>query len=135
MLVCRSCFNTKKFAQVSDRADARDVEQTANGVKISAWNRPDERVPGLYCPECGSVVEPDPDIDVVDGRRSFVRPGDFDSASFVDELLNLRSDGTKWTRLDLPPQAARYAESPRGLAPALESALDRAGRLPGLGHT
>lgn len=134
MLVCRGCFNTKIFAQVSERADARDVEQTAAGVVIKPWDRPDDRPTGLYCRECSNPVDPDPDIALPDDRISFVGPAEFDAEAFVSELLTLSSAGSQWARLDLPAQEATYAELPEGLAPAIRRALERSGRLPLYSH-
>lgn len=134
MLVCRSCFNTKVFAQVSARGDARDIEQTAQGVKIRPWDRPDSRSGGLYCPECGEPVPPDPDIELDDDRLSFVSPADFDATAFAEELLGLRSDDTHWSRLELPAQDPQFGDLPAAVHPQLRTALDRTGRLPVFTH-
>lgn len=134
MLVCRNCFNTKVFTQVSARADARDVEQTAQGVKIRPWNRSDPRPGGLYCPECGEAVPPDPDIELNDDRLSFVSPADFDADAFAEELVALRSDDTHWSRLELPAQEPQFGDLPSAVHPQLRAALSRTGRLPVFTH-
>lgn len=128
MLACWECRNQQSFFQISDRGDARDLEQQSTGLKPKPWDRPDERPPGVYCARCQRSVEGDVgELGLADDRIDFLHPDDVDAEKLAAELQALRPDA-EWTRLELPPRSARFADCPLQLHPALLDALDRTGR-------
>ena len=131
MLACWECRNLEHFIQVSERGDARSVVQSVkSGLRSRPWDRRDDRPPGLFCTNCCSPVEADLDaLGLLDDRIAFVLPSEFRADGLADELVSLRADAA-WNRLDLAEHAARHAEMPPGVHPAVSEALIRTHRLP-----
>lgn len=131
MLACWECRNLEQFVQVSARGDARVVVQSSKtGLRARPWDRRDVRLSELYCASCTSPVEANIDaLGLLDDRIVFVAPADFRSDGLADALVSLRTDAA-WSRLELAEEAARYADLPEGVDPAVVEALTRTGRLP-----
>ncbi|MEO7836488.1 MAG: DEAD/DEAH box helicase [Acidimicrobiales bacterium] len=66
---------------------------------------------------------------MTDDRIEFVQPSDFRADLLAEELTALRPDAV-WNRLDLAGRAARHADLPPQVHPAVVDALQRNGRLP-----
>jgi DEAD/DEAH box helicase domain-containing protein len=130
VLACFGCQNLERFVQVSSRDDAREIHQTMAGVRLSAWDQPDTREPGVYCLSCAKPVDIDVDqLGLTDDRIDFVRPDSFEAEALAAELIAMRSDAD-WERLELPATPAVYADLPAGIHDSVVAALTRTDRLP-----
>ena len=128
MLACFPCENLSKFVQVSERADARELTMTLEGLRREGWNKADTRDPGVYCAVCGRALTFDVIANgLVDDRIDYLKPDAFDASAVADELRGLRPDAA-WNVLDVPARAASFGELASDVHPSVIEALRRTGR-------